>query len=79
MDSVDKSIVYAIESAVIKWTHQVQVVLKRESSQSFSQLENPTPKVELEFWKKRWVGRYMAEFWGDDALQRIKPELSLGS
>ncbi|XP_063098488.1 dynein axonemal heavy chain 9 isoform X2 [Cavia porcellus] len=54
LDSVDKSIVYAIESAVIKWTHQVQVVLKRESSQSFSQLENPTPKVELEFWKKRY-------------------------
>ncbi|XP_004857611.1 dynein heavy chain 9, axonemal isoform X1 [Heterocephalus glaber] len=53
-DSIDKSIIYAIESAVIKWTHQVQVVLKRESSQPFLQGENPTPKVELEFWKKRY-------------------------
>ncbi|XP_005399408.1 PREDICTED: dynein heavy chain 9, axonemal isoform X2 [Chinchilla lanigera] len=54
LDSIDKSIVYAIESAVIKWTHQVQAVLKRESSQPFLQGENPTPKVELEFWKKRY-------------------------
>ncbi|XP_023561192.1 dynein heavy chain 9, axonemal [Octodon degus] len=53
LESIDKSTIYAIETAVIKWTHQVQVVLKRESSQSFLQGENPTPKVELDFWKKR--------------------------
>lgn len=53
LNSIDKSIIYAIESAVIKWIHQVQVVLKRESSQPFLQGENPTPKMELEFWKRR--------------------------
>ncbi|XP_052612854.1 LOW QUALITY PROTEIN: dynein axonemal heavy chain 9 [Peromyscus californicus insignis] len=53
LDSVDKSIVYAVESAVIKWSHQVQVVLKKASSQPLLQGENPTPKVELEFWKSR--------------------------
>ncbi|ERE69467.1 dynein heavy chain 17, axonemal [Cricetulus griseus] len=53
LDSIDKSIVYTIESAVIKWSHQVQVVLKKESSQLLLQGENPTPKVELEFWKSR--------------------------
>uniref|UniRef100_A0A2I3HRY0 Dynein axonemal heavy chain 9 n=1 Tax=Nomascus leucogenys TaxID=61853 RepID=A0A2I3HRY0_NOMLE len=54
LDSTDKSVIYAIESAVIKWSYQVQVVLKRESSQPLLQGENPTPKVELEFWKSRY-------------------------
>uniref|UniRef100_A0A4X2LC28 AAA+ ATPase domain-containing protein n=1 Tax=Vombatus ursinus TaxID=29139 RepID=A0A4X2LC28_VOMUR len=53
LDSMDKSIVYVIESTVIKWSHQIQVVLKRESSESLLQGENPTPKVEVEFWKRR--------------------------
>ncbi|XP_069917496.1 dynein axonemal heavy chain 9 isoform X2 [Oryctolagus cuniculus] len=53
LDSIDKSVIYAIESAVIRWSHQVQGVLKRESSQPLLQGENPTPKVELEFWKSR--------------------------
>ncbi|XP_055450236.1 dynein axonemal heavy chain 9 [Psammomys obesus] len=53
LDSIDKSAVYAIESAVIRWSQQVQVVLKRESSQPLLQGGNPTPKVELEFWKSR--------------------------
>ncbi|XP_045149226.1 dynein axonemal heavy chain 9 [Echinops telfairi] len=54
LDSIDKSVIYSVESAVIKWSHQVQVVLKRESSQPFLQGEHPTPKVELEFWKSRY-------------------------
>ncbi|XP_064351341.1 dynein axonemal heavy chain 9 [Camelus dromedarius] len=53
LESTDKSVIYAIESAVIQWSRQVQVVLKRESSQPLQQGENPTPEVELEFWKNR--------------------------
>ncbi|KAM5310557.1 dynein axonemal heavy chain 9 isoform 2-T2 [Glossophaga mutica] len=53
LDSTDKSVIYAIESAVIQWSHQVHLVLKKESSQLLLQGENPTPKVELEFWKSR--------------------------
>ncbi|XP_045020774.1 dynein axonemal heavy chain 9 isoform X3 [Bubalus bubalis] len=53
LDSTDKSIIYAIESAVIQWSHQIQLVLKRESSQPLLQGENPTPQVELEFWRTR--------------------------
>uniref|UniRef100_A0A8C4MCH5 Dynein axonemal heavy chain 9 n=1 Tax=Equus asinus asinus TaxID=83772 RepID=A0A8C4MCH5_EQUAS len=49
------SVIYALESAVIQWSHRVQVVLKRESSQPLLQGENPTPKVELEFWRSRWA------------------------
>uniref|UniRef100_A0A667HVG3 Dynein axonemal heavy chain 9 n=1 Tax=Lynx canadensis TaxID=61383 RepID=A0A667HVG3_LYNCA len=48
-----KSVIYAIESAVIQWSRRVQGVLKRESSQPLLQGENPTPRVELEFWKSR--------------------------
>jgi dynein heavy chain len=53
LDSMEKSVIYAIESAVIRWSHQVQVVLKKDPSQPLLQGENPTPKVELEFWKRR--------------------------
>uniref|UniRef100_A0A8C5P182 Dynein, axonemal, heavy chain 9 n=1 Tax=Jaculus jaculus TaxID=51337 RepID=A0A8C5P182_JACJA len=53
LESIDKSVVYDIESAVINWSHQVQAVLKKLSSQPLLQGDNPTPKVELEFWKRR--------------------------
>ncbi|XP_058532038.1 dynein axonemal heavy chain 9 isoform X2 [Ochotona princeps] len=53
LGSIDKSVIYDLESAVIRWSHQVQLVLRRESSQPLLQGEHPTPKVELEFWKKR--------------------------
>uniref|UniRef100_A0A8C4MCN2 Dynein axonemal heavy chain 9 n=1 Tax=Equus asinus asinus TaxID=83772 RepID=A0A8C4MCN2_EQUAS len=59
LDSTDKSVIYALESAVIQWSHRVQVVLKRESSQPLLQGENPTPKVELEFWRSRWDLEYI--------------------
>ncbi|XP_049632688.1 dynein axonemal heavy chain 9 [Suncus etruscus] len=53
LDSTDNTVIYAIESAVIQWSHQIQVVLERESSQLLLKGKNPTPKVELEFWKSR--------------------------
>uniref|UniRef100_A0A667IIG6 Dynein axonemal heavy chain 9 n=1 Tax=Lynx canadensis TaxID=61383 RepID=A0A667IIG6_LYNCA len=53
LDCTEKSVIYAIESAVIQWSRRVQGVLKRESSQPLLQGENPTPRVELEFWKSR--------------------------
>ncbi|XP_051851510.1 dynein axonemal heavy chain 9 [Antechinus flavipes] len=53
LDPIDKSIVYTIESTVIKWSQQIQMVLKKESSEPLLQGENPTPKVEVEFWKRR--------------------------
>ncbi|XP_022380343.1 dynein heavy chain 9, axonemal [Enhydra lutris kenyoni] len=52
-DYTDKSIIYALESAVIQWSRQVQLVLKRKSFQPLLQGERPTPKAELEFWKNR--------------------------
>nr|XP_014350011.1 PREDICTED: dynein heavy chain 9, axonemal-like [Latimeria chalumnae] len=54
-DLVDKTIVHAIESAIIQWSHQVQEVLKRDSSEPLLQGRNPNPTVELEFWKNRYA------------------------
>ncbi|XP_019391732.1 PREDICTED: dynein heavy chain 9, axonemal-like [Crocodylus porosus] len=51
---VDKSVIHAIESAVIDWSYQIQGALKRESSEPLLQGSNPNPKVELEFWKSRY-------------------------
>ncbi|XP_039595259.1 dynein heavy chain 9, axonemal [Polypterus senegalus] len=52
-DFVDKSIVHAIESTVIDWSHQIRQVLKRDSSEPLLEGKNPTPNTELDFWKNR--------------------------
>ncbi|XP_065503599.1 dynein axonemal heavy chain 9 [Caloenas nicobarica] len=53
MERIDKSLVYATESAIIDWSQQIQEVMKKESSEPLLQGSNPNPKVELEFWKNR--------------------------
>ncbi|NXB68815.1 DYH9 protein, partial [Struthidea cinerea] len=53
LELVNKSLVHATESAIIDWSHQIQRVLKKESSEPLLQGSNPNPKVELEFWKNR--------------------------
>ncbi|NXA70989.1 DYH9 protein, partial [Mohoua ochrocephala] len=53
LELINKSLVHATESAIIDWSHQIQRVLKKESSEPLLQGSNPNPKVELEFWKNR--------------------------
>ncbi|XP_038653360.1 dynein heavy chain 11, axonemal-like isoform X2 [Scyliorhinus canicula] len=53
LDRYDRLIVHPIESMVIKWTHQIQDVLKKDSSEPLLQGLNPDPKTELDFWKAR--------------------------
>ena len=38
---------------VIEWTHQIQEVLKSDSSQPLLEGLNPGPFVEIEFWKNK--------------------------
>ncbi|XP_066120408.1 dynein axonemal heavy chain 9 [Saccopteryx bilineata] len=52
-DSPDKSVIHAMESAVIQWSRQVQRVLKKEPSPPLLHGVKPTPKAEVEFWKSR--------------------------
>ncbi|NXH48679.1 DYH9 protein, partial [Dicaeum eximium] len=53
LERISKSLVHATESAIIDWSQQIQRVLKKESSEPLLQGTNPTPKVELQFWRNR--------------------------
>lgn len=48
---------HATESAIIDWSYQIQRALKKESSEPLLQGSNPSPEVELEFWKHRYPGQ----------------------
>nr|XP_054501355.1 dynein axonemal heavy chain 9-like [Agelaius phoeniceus] len=53
LELISKSLVHATESAIIEWSQQIQRVLRKESSEPLLQGTNPTPKVELQFWRSR--------------------------
>ncbi|XP_060681399.1 dynein axonemal heavy chain 11-like isoform X1 [Hemiscyllium ocellatum] len=53
LDHYDRLIVHPIESMVIKWTHEIRDVLKKDSAEPLLQGLNPGPKTELDFWKAR--------------------------
>jgi dynein heavy chain, axonemal len=46
-------LIHSIESVIIDWSHQIQGVLKKDSSQPLLDGLNPGPMVEIEFWKSR--------------------------
>ena len=52
-ENVDQSLIHSIESVVIDWSHQIQDVLKKDSSQPLLDGLNPGPMVEVEFWKAK--------------------------
>ncbi|CAF2140297.1 unnamed protein product [Rotaria magnacalcarata] len=53
--TVDSNLLHAIESVVIEWSHQVQDVLKKDSSQALLDGGSPRPGIEVEFWKSRYT------------------------
>lgn len=53
--TVDSNLLHAIESVVIEWSHQVQDVLKKDSSQALLDGGSPLPGVEVEFWRSRYT------------------------
>ncbi|XP_062567134.1 dynein beta chain, ciliary-like [Saccostrea cucullata] len=52
-DTLDRALIHAIESVIIDWTHQIRDVLKKDSAQPLLEGHNPTPFVEIEFWKNK--------------------------
>lgn len=46
-------LIHSIESVVIDWSHQIQQVLKKDSSQPLLDGLVPGPLVEIEFWKAK--------------------------
>ncbi len=47
---MNQGLIHSIESVVIEWSHQIQEVLKKDSSQPILEGLNPTPSVEIQFW-----------------------------
>ncbi|XP_075314376.1 dynein axonemal heavy chain 9 [Odontesthes bonariensis] len=54
-ETLDKSIIHSLESAVIEWSHQIRAILKKDSSEALLEGKNPTPHTELLFWKNRYA------------------------
>ncbi|CAG5123285.1 unnamed protein product, partial [Candidula unifasciata] len=52
-ETYDRSLVHAIESVIIEWTHQIRDVLKKDSVQPLLDGLNPSPFVEIKFWESR--------------------------
>ncbi|CAH1639911.1 unnamed protein product [Spodoptera littoralis] len=50
---VDLYLKSAIEGVVIKWAQQINDVMMEDSAQAFDNGQNPSPSVELAFWKSR--------------------------
>ncbi|XP_062979874.1 dynein axonemal heavy chain 11 [Elgaria multicarinata webbii] len=46
-------VLHAIESMVIKWSHQIRDILERNSAQTLLHDFHPDPQIELKFWKER--------------------------
>nr|XP_056713421.1 dynein axonemal heavy chain 11 [Euleptes europaea] len=52
-DSYTRSVLHAIESMVIKWSHQIRDIVERNSAQTLLSGFHPDPTTELKFWKER--------------------------
>lgn len=51
--SLDNSLLHAIETIIIDWSHQIRDVLSKDSAQALLDGLNPLPQVEFEFWDAR--------------------------
>jgi dynein heavy chain len=52
-EMIDQTLIHSIETVVIDWSHQIEEVLKKDSSQPILDGLNPGPLVEIEFWKAK--------------------------
>ncbi|GAA54008.1 dynein beta chain ciliary, partial [Clonorchis sinensis] len=52
-DDVIGSLMYAIETAVVDWSAQINDILKQQSGQAIANGEFPLPNFEYEFWQQR--------------------------
>ncbi|XP_071672368.1 dynein axonemal heavy chain 17 isoform X2 [Patagioenas fasciata] len=52
---VDVSVLHAIETTVIEWSHQIRDLLSKSSAQPLLEGLHPLPRAEFEFWSTRTV------------------------
>ncbi|KAM4823531.1 dynein axonemal heavy chain 17 [Urocitellus parryii] len=53
LSSPDNSLLHAIETIIIDWSHQIRDVLSKDSAQALLDGLNPLPQVEFQFWDAR--------------------------
>ncbi|CAH6779586.1 Dnah11 [Phodopus roborovskii] len=53
LQSDERRILHAIESVVIRWSHQIQEIVRKDSAQPLLSGLHPTPETELDFWTMR--------------------------
>lgn len=51
--SLDNSLLHAIETIIIDWSHQIRDLLSKDSAQPLLDGLHPLPRVEFEFWDAR--------------------------
>ncbi|NXP52612.1 DYH17 protein, partial [Heliornis fulica] len=54
-EPVDISVLYSVETIVIKWSHQIRDILSKDSAQPLLKGLHPLPRTEFEFWHTRVV------------------------
>nr|CAI9700520.1 unnamed protein product [Rangifer tarandus platyrhynchus] len=60
--SLDNSLLHAIETIIIDWSHQIRDVLSKDSAQALLDGLHPLPRVEFEFWDARLMNlKYIHE------------------
>ncbi|XP_054847065.1 dynein axonemal heavy chain 11 [Eublepharis macularius] len=52
-DSYTRSVLHAIESMIIKWSHQIREIVEQNSAQTLLYGFLPDPQTELKYWKER--------------------------
>ncbi|XP_040979289.1 LOW QUALITY PROTEIN: dynein heavy chain 17, axonemal [Aquila chrysaetos chrysaetos] len=50
---VDISVLHAIETIIIEWSHQIRDILSKDSAQPLLEGLHPLPRTEFEFWHTR--------------------------
>ena len=59
---LDNSLLHAIETIIIDWSHQIRDVLSKDSAQALLDGLHPLPRVEFEFWDARLMNlKYIHE------------------
>ncbi|XP_076978309.1 dynein axonemal heavy chain 11 isoform X2 [Tamandua tetradactyla] len=53
LDSNGRTILHAIESVVIKWSHQIQEIVEKDPLQPLLNGPHSNPQTELDFWQMR--------------------------
>ena len=49
----ERTLLHAIESVVIKWSHQIQEIVEKDSAQPLLNGLHSGPQTELDFWMMR--------------------------